>query len=109
MSDKPLAAGDHGRYGDLAGRPLPDGLVWQFIPSLAAMLTRAEQLAGRPLTRDEVFKVRDACTGVVSERGPATAVEARRGYVDLDSADPWPGWVRLRAETAGDTLPPDRG
>jgi hypothetical protein len=109
VSDKPLAAGESGRYGDLAGRPLPAGLVFLFMPSLASLLTRAEQLAGRPLTRDEVLKVRDACTGVVSEPGPAKAVEERRGYVDLDPDDPWPGWLRLRAEAAGDTLPPGGG
>jgi hypothetical protein len=103
-SEKPLAAGDHGRYADLAARPLPEGLVLQFIPSLAAMLTRAEQLAGRPLTREEVLRVRDNCPVVVSEAEPARAVEEGRGYADLDPADPWPGWQELRQP---DWLPGD--
>ena len=92
-----MTAGEHGRYADLAGRPLPAGLVLLFVPSLAALLTRAEQLKGQPLTRDEVLRVRDNCPVVVSERDPAAAVEAGRGYSDLDPADPWPGWLKLRA------------
>jgi hypothetical protein len=71
--------------------------VLQFIPSLAALLTRAEQLKGRPLTRDEVMRVRDHGPVLVSEGAPARAVEEGRGYADLDPADPWPGWQQLRA------------
>jgi hypothetical protein len=46
MANKPkrLSPGEQGRSADLAGRPLPKGLVLQFVPSLAALLTRAEQL-----------------------------------------------------------------
>jgi hypothetical protein len=104
MSDaiKPLTAGEHGRYADLAGRPLPPGLVLQFIPSLAALLTRAEQLKGSALTRDEVLCVRDNCPVLVSEVAAALAVEEQRGYADLDPADPWPGWQRLRGQAAQD-------
>ena len=102
---KPLAAGEHGRYADLAGRPLPPGLVLLFVPSLAAMLTRAEQLKGQPLTRDEVLRVRDNGPVLVSDAAPARAVEEGRGYADLDPADPWPGWQRLRARSAGEGDP----
>jgi hypothetical protein len=95
-ADKPLTAGDHGKYADLAGRPLPPGLAFQFIPSLAAMLTRAEELKGQPLTRDEVLRLRDNCPALVIDPELATGVEERRGYADLDPADPWPGWQQLR-------------
>lgn len=97
-ASKPLAAGEHGRYTDLAGRPLPEGLVLLLIPSLAAILTHAEELAGRPLSRDEVLRIRDECQVVVTEVGAADAVTAARGYTDLDPADPWPGWQLLRGE-----------
>jgi hypothetical protein len=96
----PLAVGEHGPYRDLAGRPAPPGAVLRFIPSLAAMLVRGEQLKGQPLTRDEVYRIRDACTVVVSEAAPAAAVDAGRGYPDLDPEDPWAGWLELRAQVA---------
>jgi hypothetical protein len=99
---EPLTAGEHGQYADLAGRPLPAGLVFLFVPSLAALLTRAEQLKGKPLTQDEVFRVRDNCPVVVSETDPAAAVAAGRGYSDLDPADPWSGWQHLRTTKPGD-------
>ena len=94
--DAPLAEGEHGRYPDLAGRPLPAGLVFQFIPSLAAMLTRAEELAARPLTRDEVLWIRDNCQVIVTRPDLASSVDQRRGYADLDAADPWTGWKKIR-------------
>jgi hypothetical protein len=47
---QPLQEGDHGPYGELAIRPLSDGLALLFMPSLAALLARAEQLNGAPLT-----------------------------------------------------------
>ena len=36
-----------------------------FIPALVAMLVRAEKLAERPLTKDEVLRIRDDATVVV--------------------------------------------
>jgi hypothetical protein len=102
MADKaaPLAEGEHGRYADLAVRPLPAGLVFQFIPSLAAMLTRAEELAARVLTRDEVLRIRDNCQIIVARPELAGSVDQRRGYEDLDPADPWSAWTKIRKRTA---------
>jgi hypothetical protein len=48
--EQPLAAGDTGPYAEIATRPLLDGLVLLFIPSLAALVTRAEQLKGAAAT-----------------------------------------------------------
>jgi hypothetical protein len=45
---------------------MPPGLVMLFIPSLATLLARAEQLKGGPLTEEEVFGIRDAACVVVS-------------------------------------------
>lgn len=96
MADEPtpLAAGDHGPYAQLAGRPLPAGLVIQYMPALVAMLTRAEQLTGKPLTEEQVLKLRDANPAVVVEAAAAKAAEDGRGYADLDPADAWLGWLR---------------
>lgn len=91
---KPLAAGDHGPYAELAARPLPAGLVIQCVPALVAMLTRAEQLTGKPLTEEQVLKLRDASPAVVVEAAMAKAVEDGRGYTDLGPADVWLGWLR---------------
>lgn len=96
MADEPqpLAAGDHGPYVELVGRPLPVGLVIQYMPALVAMLTRAEQLKGKPLTEDDARKMRDHCPAVVCAAESAKAVEDGRGYTDPDPADAWTGWLR---------------
>src|SRR5262245_992260 len=39
-----LHVGDSGAYGELVKRPLPEGLSLVFVPSLAALLMRAQQL-----------------------------------------------------------------
>jgi hypothetical protein len=91
----PLQPGETGGYADLAGRPLPAGLVLVFIPSLAALFTRAEQLKGSSLTRAEVVSIRDRCTAVALTAQAARALEERRGYADLDPRQPWEGWLRL--------------
>ena len=54
-----LQRGDAGGYGELVKRPLPEGLTLFFIPSLAAMLFRAQQQNGAALTEDEVLFIRD--------------------------------------------------
>jgi hypothetical protein len=43
---RPLTEAEHGPFCELAGRPMPPGLVMLFIPSLATLLARAEQLKG---------------------------------------------------------------
>jgi hypothetical protein len=96
---QPLAINDTGRYVELTKRPLPEGLVLVFVPSLAAILTRAEQLKGAELTREEVFRIRDQCTMLVSTPDGAQAIEDRRGYADLDLLDPWSSWLTLQGRT----------
>jgi hypothetical protein len=96
MESEPLKGGDHGAYADLAARALPEGLVIQFIPSLAALLTRAEQLKGAPLTESEVARVRDAAPAIVSRADAAEAVTESRGYADVDPANVWESWQAVR-------------
>jgi hypothetical protein len=69
-TEQPLKEGDHGPYGTLAGRPPPEGLAILFIPSLAALLARAEELKGLPLTEEQVARVRDASQAVVTGPRP---------------------------------------
>jgi hypothetical protein len=92
----PLKEGEHGPYGALAGRALPEGLVLLFMPSLAAILAHAEQLKGALLTEQEVFRIRDAAQVVVTLPQPAAAVEERRGYADVEPANAWESWQAIR-------------
>jgi hypothetical protein len=58
-------------------------------------VTRAKQLKGVELTREEVFRIRDQCVVLVSTPEAAQAIEKRRGYTDLDFSDPWSSWLEL--------------
>jgi hypothetical protein len=71
---EPLNEGDHGPYGTLAPRPLPDGLTILLVPALLALLTRAEQLKGSPLTEEQVLRIRDVA--VVVTRADAAAARS---------------------------------
>jgi hypothetical protein len=90
-----LRAGEGGPYAELSRRPNPDGLALLFIPSLAAVLARAEQLKGGELTRDEVDRIRDVCNVVATPEEMVAPVEERRTYEDLDPAEAYEGWQRL--------------
>ena len=94
--EQPLTEGDGGPYGDLARRVLPEGLVLVFMPSLAALLDQAEELAGAPLTEAQVLRIRDAALAVVTPAQVAAAVEQSRGYAEVDAAQPWESWQAIR-------------
>jgi hypothetical protein len=107
MSDeapKPLEVSETGPYAEMIQRPLPEGRLLVFVPSLAAMLTRAEQLKGADLTREEVLRIRNVCTVLVTEPQAAQAIEEQRGYTDLDMDDPWESWLRLQNRAEHDGL-----
>src|SRR5262249_13750296 len=98
---QPLKEGDHGPYGTLAAHPLPDGLAILFMPSLAALLTRAEELKGSPLTQEQVIRVRDAALAVVTPADVAAATVEQRGYAEVDAIRPWESWRALRGGDGG--------
>ena len=91
-----LKFGDFGAYGELVGRPLPHGLALVFVPSLAALLLQAQELNGAALTEAQVLKIRDGSKVMVVGPDQVRAVEEQRGYVDIDAADAWQSWLRLR-------------
>jgi hypothetical protein len=95
-----LHEGESGEYGAFAKRPLPAGLSLVFVPSLAALLTRAQQLNGAALTENQVLAIRDASTVMVASHDAAKAVEENRGYADIDAADAWQSWLRLQGAQA---------
>lgn len=98
MSGPPgaLKIGEHGCYGDLAGRELPAELAFIFMPSLAALLDGAEQIKGEPLTENEVRQIRDEALVTVAPADVVQAVEAGRGYAEVDRTDPFRSWEVLR-------------
>jgi hypothetical protein len=90
-----LHPGDSGAYGELAKRFLPEGLTLVFVPSLAALLTRAKQLNNGELNERQVLAIRDASKVVAVHHDVARAMEEQRGYADIDAADAWQSWLRL--------------
>jgi hypothetical protein len=67
-----------------------------FIPALVAMLVRAEELAERPLTKDEVLRIRDDATVVVQPLSSMPEFLAQRGYHDLYPPEAWEEWQLYR-------------
>jgi SAM-dependent methyltransferase len=81
--------------------PPSDDLVLVFIPALAPLLLRAEQLKGSPLTEAEVLRIRDKATCVSMTREQARKIEEERGYADLDPEEAWAEWQQFRRRGEG--------
>ena len=95
-----LHVGESGEYSELARRLLPEGFALVFIPSLAALLTRAEQLKGAALTEHQVLGIRDSSKVVVVAQDALRTMEEQRGYVDIEAKDAWRSWLRLQSTEA---------
>jgi hypothetical protein len=94
----PLHLGDQGVYGKLTSRRLPQHGKILFLPSLAALLTRAQQIAGRMLSRREVLRIRDASQILITDAKHLRAIVERRGYRDLDARTAYAAYLREIAE-----------
>ena len=95
-----LQFGESGAYGELVRRPLPEGLSLVFVPSLAALLSEAQEMNGAALTEDQVLRMRDGSMVMVVGHDQVRAVEEKRGYLDIDAADAWHSWPRLQEAEA---------
>ena len=84
------------------GRDPDDPLVPAFLPALVALLIRAEQLKGAPLTEREVLRIRDGAGCVMVPLSVRTATEADRGYADLDPDAVWEDWQEFRQQLSDD-------
>lgn len=73
-------------------------LIYAFIPSLAALLTRAEELKGEPLTQAEVLAIRDEAPCMTMRESVALDLEDSRGYADLDPENAWEEWCEMREQ-----------
>jgi uncharacterized protein YegJ (DUF2314 family) len=73
-------------------------LVPVFIPALGAILIRAEDVKGEPLTLDEVIGIRDKAACIMMQAVDARKLDESRGYRDLDPESCWFDWQHLRRE-----------
>jgi hypothetical protein len=72
-------------------------LVPVFIPALVALLIRAEELNGAPLTRAQATAVRDNANCVMLPPSAKAGIEEERGYADIDPERCWQDWLIVRA------------
>lgn len=87
-----------GLYAELVAQPLPAGYSYLFIPSLAAILTAAEEKEGRPLTEHEVLGIRDKAPSMVAPNDVVLKMNESRQYQDIDPRAVWTEWQKLRAQ-----------
>lgn len=73
-------------------------LVPVFIPALGALLIRAEDLKGEPLSPDEVRRIRDQSACIMMKIKDARKLAESRGYRDIDPENCWFDWQHLRRE-----------
>jgi hypothetical protein len=74
-----------------------DDLLPVFIPALVALLIRAEELNGSPLTRNQILAVRDNANCVMLPPSAKAEIEEERGYTDIDPERCWEDWLIVRA------------
>jgi hypothetical protein len=67
-----------------------------FIPALVALLTAAEEQAGRRLRREEVERLTSEGTCMMMTHADAQKLERSRGYADLEPELAWRQWQLLR-------------
>jgi hypothetical protein len=77
-STDPLKPNDVGAYGDLIGRPNPDGLVVLTVPTFEIMLPFIARERGRELTPEEVETERMRAPSIVLTKEAAEQVAAAR-------------------------------
>jgi hypothetical protein len=87
--------GPHGGRSDPRGTQRP-----VFIPALVAILTAAEEQAGRPLGREEVERLTEGGACITMSHGDAQQLERSRGYADLEPTLAWPQWQVARTTLA---------
>lgn len=75
-----------------------DDLVPVFMPALSVVLVSAEDEKGKPLTYDEVIRIRDKAPCMMMSVEKAEELAQSRGYDDIDPENCWYDWQHLRRE-----------
>lgn len=73
-------------------------LIPVIVPSLAAILSNAEQTKGSPLTEAEVVRIRDEAPCMILRESAARELDEKRGYRDIDPDNCWEEWQQLRVQ-----------
>ena len=81
---------------------MEDDVAIVFTPALVAVLARAEQLKGQPLTEAEVLRIRDNAIYATMTQAQAQSLAESRGYDDLDPEGCWVQWQQVRASLAAE-------
>ena len=82
-----------------------DDLSPVFMPALVALLIRAEQLNGAPLTRNQVIAIRDNAHCTMLPASAKASVEEARGYADIDPERCWEDWQVVRTTLPSGSSP----
>jgi hypothetical protein len=90
----PFGAWRLGPEGEQA-QPAPK-LAPTFLPALVVLLAALEQKEARPLTQDEVLKVRDEAACMAMDHADVRQLVRSRGYADIDPELAWEQWQVLR-------------
>jgi uncharacterized protein YegJ (DUF2314 family) len=75
-----------------------EALVPVCIPALSAVLLHAEDQKGKPLSYDEVIRIRDASPCMMMRAADARKMAESRGYQDIDPENCWYDFQNLRRE-----------
>jgi hypothetical protein len=73
-----------------------DPLVVVPIPPLVTLLQHQEMEKGSPLTESEVVAIRDGAICMTMSSSRAANLAASLGFADIDPAEAWEEWVRVR-------------
>lgn len=68
------------------------------MPALVVLLVHAEDKKGTPLSKDEVFAIRDKAICIMMDVADAHKMNESRGYSDIDPENCWYDWQMARRE-----------
>lgn len=75
-----------------------DELIPVFMPALVVLLVHAEDKKGTPLSKEEVFAIRDKALCIMMDVADAQKMNESRGYADIDPENCWYDWQIARRE-----------
>ena len=73
-------------------------LVPVFMPGLAVLLVHAEDKKGEPLTKEEVYAIRDGAACIMMQAVDVRKRDESRGYRDIDPENCWHDWQMIRRD-----------
>jgi hypothetical protein len=77
-----------------------------FMPPLATLLARAEEVKGSALTETEIMRIRDGAPCIMMDMNDAKKMNESRGYRDVNPETCWADWHRLRVQLTGNGFLP---